>query len=609
MFQNDLDRFSQDLRALQIHDHPCTIYDDNEELKRQFVPYLQAGLLLGERCVYFIDENTPEFVTKAMRENGFNLDPYLFSKAFLVINTKDAHLSDGYFSEEKMMKYWADSLAKAEQDGFTGLRAAVEMTWALSGSPGCDVLAPYEARLNNFTSTNKVSVICQYRRNKFNSEQLKNVVHAHPSLIANDRVLANPSAVPAEAYQESCPSLDLQVALDNLILIKHLSEANQRLEQQLRSEQMFGLLVGSVKDYAIFMLDVDGNVMTWNEGAKNIKGYADKEIIGKHFSIFYPRAAVEIGHPKHELEIAIREGRYEEEGWRIRKDGSQFWANVVITALFDQHKKHIGFAKVTRDLTERRAAEDSLRAAVDKLQGVNEELQRLAFVVSHELQEPLSAITRYSNLLTVRYKERLGTDADEFLDRILHGAKLTGRLVDDLWTYARLTRWDLERAPLNTGAIMRSALADLKGDLEAKSAVVMHPPDNDFPTLSVNAEQLQYVFREVLGNAIKHHRNGDGSHPTVQIEVKAEPEKKVWTFTFRDNGPGIDPFFQHQIFAMYKRLENRVDATGTGMGLAICKKIIDQYKGRISYHPASGGGTVFLISLPESEAAHVTLSA
>ena len=128
--------------TLQVHDHPCLIYDSGADLARAVVPYLRAGLMLGERCVYFVDENPEAFILDAMAEGGFDLRPYLETGAFLVISTRDAHLAEGYFGEPKMLAYWERTVADAKAAGFGTVRAAVEMTWALSGCPGCDILVP-----------------------------------------------------------------------------------------------------------------------------------------------------------------------------------------------------------------------------------------------------------------------------------------------------------------------------------------------------------------------------------------------------------------------------------------------------------------------------------
>jgi signal transduction histidine kinase len=218
-----------DSNLLSRHDHPCLIYDSLDELAGAFVPYLRSGLALGERCIYFINENSEQFVVDSMQAGNFDLQPYIRSGAFSIINTKDAHLKDGYFEEKKMLAYWLSAIAAAREAGFTGLRAAVEMTWALSGCPGCEILAPYESRLNHFTSTNDLTVVCQYRRQKFAPQQIKDVINAHPIVISNNEVLHNTNFINPQYFVEGDAELELQAMLDNLALIHRLQQRTAEL--------------------------------------------------------------------------------------------------------------------------------------------------------------------------------------------------------------------------------------------------------------------------------------------------------------------------------------------------------------------------------------------
>lgn len=369
--------------------------------------------------------------------------------------------------------------------------------------------------------------------------------------------------------------------------------------QQGRGEVPFKLLVASVKDYAIFMLDPDGNILTWNEGAQRIKGYSASEIIGQHFSKFYTADAIARHHPQKELEIAKQKGRYEEEGPRLRKDGSTFWASVVITSLYD-NGKFIGFAKVTRDLTERKRSEEAREKSLEQVIKLNDELQQLAYTISHELQEPISSITSYSKLLLARYKDRLGDDADGFLDHIQKGARMTARMVDDLWTYARVTKPGAARAVVNLGVVVEHAKDDLKGLIQESGCLITNPPQAEFPTVECNKEQISYVVKELITNAIKHHKNEN----QLRIEITVFRERDGWTVNFKDNGPGIDKFFAKQVFTIYQRLNNKPDDNGTGMGLPICRKIIeDQHQGLIGFETLSGSGTNFYFWLPSASPA------
>lgn len=353
-------------------------------------------------------------------------------------------------------------------------------------------------------------------------------------------------------------------------------------------EQHLRLMINSVRDYAIFMLDSQGNVMTWNEGAQRIKGYAASEIIGKHFSHFYTQDAKDSQHPQKELEIAKKQGRYEEEGWRVRKDGTTFWANVVITALFD-HGKLIGFAKVTRDLTERRRLEEQKEENARQIEETNAELQRMAYVVSHELQAPISTISRYGNLFAVRYRDALGTDAHEFIDKMIDSTKLISRMIDDLWTYARVSRPNAIHELVYARHCLNQALSELDGTL---GDAEIHC--GELPSLEANRAQLSFIFKELINNAIRF-RSAD----VVRIEIKAQPVQDGWLFSVKDNGIGLDKIHSSEVFQLFHRLRGGPEPTATGMGLSICRKIVNLHRGHIWFESAPGDGTTFFFWLPQ----------
>ncbi len=352
---------------------------------------------------------------------------------------------------------------------------------------------------------------------------------------------------------------------------------------------MFSLLVASVKDYAIFMLDPQGHIISWNEGAQRIKGYSATDIIGKHFSIFYTKSARDSAHPLKELEIATKVGRYEEEGWRVRKDGSQFWANVVITAVRDKAGQLVGFAKVTRDLTERKHAEMQREETARRLAESNEDLQRLAYVVSHELQAPIAIISRYCRLLTVRYKDRLGKDANDFMDRIVQSSDLIARMIDDLWTYARVNQPQIDFAQVDINEVFEQAMKQLQDQISAGEVERCQ-----LPVITANKEQLTYLFKELILNAVKYR-----SEAPPAVTIAAEQRQQGWVISFQDNGIGLDASHNSEVFRMFHRLSGGPVPSATGMGLTICKKIVEVHKGRIWYEsPGAGLGTTFYVWLP-----------
>lgn len=363
-------------------------------------------------------------------------------------------------------------------------------------------------------------------------------------------------------------------------LVRHVRE----------SEEIFRVLVNSVTDYAIFVLDRSGHIMTWNEGAQRLKGYSADEIVGRHFSTFYTEEARAIGHPDRELELAIEAGRYEEEGWRVRKDGTMFWANVVITPLYDKKNELIAFGKVTRDLTERKIAEQQREENSRLLTETNEELQRLAYVVSHELQAPMATILRYGNLLSVRYKDRLGDDANDFIQKITSASKLVAKMIDDLWIYARTSapQSDVELVYLKN--VLTEVSEELKHDLEGAEIIY-----GELPSVPGNRRQLFFLFKELISNAVKYRR---AEPPRIEISARSDAEGHL--ISIKDNGIGIDKVYSEEVFKLFHRLEGSPESSSTGMGLAICQKIASQHRGRIWFESQLGYSTTFFVWLPES---------
>ena len=378
----------------------------------------------------------------------------------------------------------------------------------------------------------------------------------------------------------------------------------QSLKESRRTEELFRLLVDGVKDYAIFMLDQTGNVISWNTGAERIKGYHADEIIGRHFSCFYPREDIESGKPAWELESAAADGQFEEEGWRLRKDGSRFWASVVITAMRDASGKLRGFAKVSRDITSRKEAEaaekkrEALERKAVELKRSSDELQQFSYIAAHDLQEPLRMVVSYTQLLSRRYKGRLDREADEFISFAADGADRMQLLIRGLLAYCHVEAKGKDLVETSSAAALERALANLAGAIEKAGAIVTRDP---LPVITADASQLVQVFQNLVENAIKYC---GVDPPRVQISATKNDDSE-WIFSVRDNGIGIDSRHFERIFVMYKRLHGRDELPGAGIGLSVCKKIAERHSGRMWVESSPGTGSTFYIALsawPQHEA-------
>jgi PAS domain S-box-containing protein len=350
-----------------------------------------------------------------------------------------------------------------------------------------------------------------------------------------------------------------------------------------RAEQL-ALLVDHVQDYAIFMLDPGGYVATWNRGAERIKGYRAEEIVGRHFSAFYTPDAVARDHPAHELDVATREGSFEEEGWRVRKDGSRFWASVLITTVYDDDGEHIGFGKVTRDLTERRALQQDLLRS-------NADLQRFAALAAHDLAEPLRTIGGFADLIQTRYSGELPGGAVPFLDQIVVGVKRMDGLIGSLLGYARSGELPPGEQLVQVERVAKAVLDDLRAAIEgAEAQLSIDIP----PHAEVRAGEygVALVLQNLISNALRF-----SGEPQPRVSISARAREAMWRISVTDHGSGIDPEQLETIFEPFRRGVN-AERPGTGLGLTTCRRIVERHGGSIGAESRPGEGSEFWFTLP-----------
>jgi PAS domain S-box-containing protein len=366
-----------------------------------------------------------------------------------------------------------------------------------------------------------------------------------------------------------------------------LTERRREQESLRQSEERFRLLVEGVKDYGIFMLDVDGRIMSWNTGAERIKGYSAKEIIGRHFSLFYPPELIAADWPAHELRIARTEGRYEEEAWRVRKDGSRFWASVIISAIRDHTGELRGYAKVTRDLTQRQR--------MQQLQEASRQMSDFVAMLAHELRNPLAPIRNAMQVMALRGLEDPQLEwCRTVVDRqVAH----LGRLVDDLLDVNRVTTGKIQlKCELVPIALV------LERALESSSPLIQerkHHVEISFPEepllLHADPTRLAQVFLNLLNNAAKY----TPANGLIQISGKAEAQNIV--VRVRDNGVGIAPDLLPKVFDLFVQGSRSLDRAegGLGIGLTLVREIVRLHGGSVSVSSAGvQQGTQFTVKLP-----------
>lgn len=377
----------------------------------------------------------------------------------------------------------------------------------------------------------------------------------------------------------------------------------KRAEEALRqSEQRFRLLVQNVQDYGIFMLDPGGHIVSWNEGAQRIKGYTEEEIRGRHFSVFYPEEDLAWDKPAMELRAARAEGRFEDEGWRIKKDGSRFWANVVITALRTGNGELFGFAKVTRDLTDRRAAElqaieDARRVA--EAEAANRAKSEFLTAMSHELRTPLNAIGGYVDLLTFGVHGPLTDEQRSSLERVRSSQKHLLTLINDLLNFSKV---EAGRVTYELGRVALAAIAaDVEAMTEPQAAsrgihMAWQAPDEDTLALADPA-RVEQILLNLVTNAIKF------TEPGGRVGVRHFVEGDRAVLEVSDTGVGIPAEFIESIFEPFTQVGRSLTNTqaGAGLGLAISRDLARAMGGDLSVRSTPGEGSTFTLELPREE--------
>jgi PAS domain S-box-containing protein len=376
--------------------------------------------------------------------------------------------------------------------------------------------------------------------------------------------------------------------------------AEEKEKEAIRKEAIFRSLVSGVKDYAIFMLDPHGNVMTWNEGAERINGYIANEIIGKHFSIFYTEEAKSANHPQYELDVAKRDGTYEEENWRVRKDGTTFWAGVLITAIYDGEEL-VGYAKITRDLTQRRQAEQEREAANNELRAALEAKTRFLSTVSHEVRTPMGGIIGMTELLSMK---DLGEDTNEIVRSIFDSSKRLLQLLNDMLDSARmeLGKLSLEYRTYPIRAVIGDVRQLVLPEATKKGLEVISSCDDDVPESVCGDEfRIRQILLNLASNAVKFTPSG-----TITIGCSiAHRVGDITTIRFivQDSGIGISENNREKLFTPF---EQGLESTsrlygGSGLGLSIAKNLVELMGGLIGVDSELGKGSTFWFELPFDE--------
>ncbi len=394
-----------------------------------------------------------------------------------------------------------------------------------------------------------------------------------------------------------------EAMLEKIVAERTLSllQSNEELK---KSEERYSKMAEEVQDYAILLLSTEGYILNWNKGAERIKGYHESEIIGKHFRKFYLPKDQQNRLPETLLREAAETGRAMHEGWRIRKDNTIFWGSIVITALHDADNNIIGYSKVTRDLTERKMAEDRMREYAKELEAQNKELEQFAYIASHDLQEPLRKIQTFTEILEKHIHDE--TLSRKYLEKISSAANRMSQLVRSVLDYSRLSVTDIVLEPVDLNPIFENIKTDLELQISEREVVI---DDQKLPVVKGIPIQLQQLLFNLLSNAIKF----SDKDPYITIRSRSlqpkeseqypglQPGMDYSEIMIQDNGIGFDQKYAARIFTIFQRLHGQKTYPGTGIGLALCKKIVDNHYGHIRVESEPGKGSRFYIYLLNAE--------
>jgi PAS domain S-box-containing protein len=378
-------------------------------------------------------------------------------------------------------------------------------------------------------------------------------------------------------------------------MVLHDETERRRSEAALRGSQATFAGILEIASDAVVCAGEAQTVTFFNRGAEIMFGYAAAEVLGQPLEMLIPPYA----RPDHAAHVhgfaaspvvARRMGeRGEISG--LRRGGEVFPAEASISKLSVGGARV--FTAVLRDVSARRRTEEALAAQARELSRSNADLEQFAYVASHDLQEPLRMVASYTQLLARRYRGRLDDDADEFIGYAVEGVTRMQALIDDLLAYSRAGTRGEGVQETEMEAVLQRVLAGLGPAIDESGARVTHGP---LPTLRVDAAQMSQVLQNLVGNALKFR----GAGPT-QVHVSARRLADAWEISVRDNGIGISPEFAERVFVIFQRLHSRTEYPGTGIGLAICKKVVERHGGRIGVRPAPGGGAEFWFTVPDRE--------
>jgi len=395
---------------------------------------------------------------------------------------------------------------------------------------------------------------------------------------------------------------------------ERIHDMNEELEARIRvrsaelmaSEQRFRLMVDNLRDYSIFFMDTAGRITDWTDSAQRMNGYNPVQMMGRHFGLLLnpgdPDAGIE--EARRMLRLAASRGQHDMQGWQERRDGSRYWSHSVLIALRDNQGELLGYANVNRDMTDAKRLDDMMRNINDELEqrvverteqlvAANRDLESFSYSVSHDLRAPLRHISSFVSLLQEHLGERIDEVGVRYLHTIGNSARHMSQLIDGLLAFSRLGRAAMNPVPVDTNALVATVVGQIAHDTEGR--VVDWLIDPDLPVVQGDALLLREVWTNLLGNAFKYTRPRERA--VIEVSWQIDP-LLGYTFAVRDNGVGFDSKYSQKLFGVFQRLHRATEFEGTGIGLALTRRIVERHGGTIWAESRLGEGSVFHFSLP-----------
>jgi PAS domain S-box-containing protein len=587
------------LERLGSHEHFCSIYENPEEHYAVAVPFIRIGIERGDKCVYIADDETEKAVGEAMQAGGIDVERALATHSLVLTTKEQAYLKHGSFDPEWIFTFWREAAGRAMNEGFAGLRATGETEWVRRNAPGLERWMEYESRLTDTLAESNCVALCQYNRQIFSSELILDVIRTHPTVVYRGTVGRNMYHVPADEFLGTDRTeREVERLLTSIRERERVENALRQRQDDLRdSEQRFRLMVEGAKDYAIFMLDTDGRVTGWNAAAERIKGYREEEIVGRHFSCFYLPGDVAEGKPERALKWAAATGRFEDEGWRVRKNGSRFWADIVVTAIRRGEGQLIGFSKVTRDITERKHAEEELHTVQAELARVSRVMTmgELTAAIAHEINQPLAAVVTNGNACLRWLTGAMPNlnEARDALGRIIRDANRASNIIGRI--RGLLKRTGTEQEWLNLNEAIEDVIALAHSEVRRNGVTLQTELAGDLPPVLVDRVQLQQVVLNLMMNAIEAMNAIDDRTRELKITTGKDGPDKV-RVAVQDSGIGLHPDGMNTIFEAFYTTKPH----GMGIGLSISRSIVEAHGGRLWSARNEGPGATLQFTLPVS---------